>query len=281
MQTLEDYTKQIKSLPPGPRILSRLIVLLRKPDLDCEEVINLISFDAGLTTRVLGRCNSARYGLSQPVYDLPEAVIRLGYNEVYKLVAHVVGEAALKGPQEGYGFAPGELWEHSATTAVAAKIIAGATLGDENLLFTAALLHDIGKLVLNSSLEGKYDLVLTETEECGCSLLETEKLILGVEHAELGGRILQEWNFPESLVQSVRHHHDPMQAAPYESLAACVCVADLIAHLAGHGSGYQSFAVHAESAPAQLLGIGPKDVEALVLETETIIKQNKLFHAEA
>lgn len=277
MQPLEFYTKQVRTLPPGPRILSQLLLMLRKPDVDSTEVVRLITFDPALTAKVLQRCNSAIYGLTRPVYDLEEAVVRLGFNQVYKLVALVVGEAALSSPQDGYGIGAGELWQHSAATAVAAKLIAGINSGDENLLFTAALLHDIGKLVLSASLEGNYESVLRETEHSGHTLLEAEKMILGVDHAELGGSILEEWNFPESLVRAVRFHHTPLAAAPYENLASSIYVANIIAHLAGLGPGFQSFALQADPAPAELLGIGSRDMENLVLETETALAATNLF----
>lgn len=277
MEPLEQFIKRIKTLPPGPRILSQLLFLLRKPDLDSSEVVRLISFDLALTSKVLQRCNSAAQGLTRPAYDLHEAVVRLGYDQIYRLVAAVIGEAALSSPQQGYGIGAGELWEHSAATAIAAKLIAGINAEDENMVFTAALLHDIGKLILSTFLEGKYDLILTETESNGCSLLEAEKTLLGIDHAELGGRILEEWSFPESLILGVRHHHKPLEAAPYEHLASSIYVADLVAHMAGHGQGHQSFAIHAESEPAELLGLTASDLENLVLETECAVEATKLF----
>jgi len=134
---------------------------------------------------------------------------------------------------------------------------------------------------LNGFLEGKYEMVLKETEDCGCTLLEAERTLLGTDHAELGGHILAEWNFPESLAKAVRYHHQPLEAAPYEFLASSIHIADLIAHLAGHSPGHQAFAVHAGSAPAELLGISAKDIEMLVLETESALAETKLFNQTA
>jgi putative nucleotidyltransferase with HDIG domain len=281
MSKLDQYLKEIKKLPVAPRILAELLSMLRKPDLDSGEVVRLIGFDPGLTTNVLHRCNSATYGLSRPVYDLEEAVVRLGYNQLYSLVAIVIGEISLSGAQDGYGLGPGQLWQHCAAAGIAAKIMAGFCPGDEHLLFTAALLHDIGKLILTDYLEGKYEMVLNETENSGCSLVETERLLLGVDHAELGGQILSDWNFPQSLVSAVRYHHRPLDAAPYEHIASVVCIADLVAHIAGHGFGHQEFAIRADCEPARLLGIDARALENLVLETETAVGQTKLFQRAA
>jgi putative nucleotidyltransferase with HDIG domain len=281
MPSLDQYLRDIKTLPVAPRILAQLLDLLRKPDLDSSEVVRLIRFDPSLTTKVLHRCNSAVYGLTTAVYDLEEAIMRLGYNQIYSLVAAVIGEASLSSAHQGYGLNAGELWEHSAASGLAAKVLAGFYPADENLLFTAALLHDVGKMILSGYLEEKYELVISETEQSGLSLVETEQTLLGTEHAELGGAILAQWNFPESLVSAVRYHHQPMEAAPYQHLAAAVFLADIVAHIAGHGHGHQEFAIRADSEPARLLGITARDLESVVLETESAIAQTRLFKRAA
>jgi putative nucleotidyltransferase with HDIG domain len=277
MGPLDKFIDQVKTLPPAPRILTELLVLLGKEDVDCSQVVELITFDPALTAQVLQRCNSAAAGLAQPVSDLPEAVMRIGFREVYCLVAAVVSESSLGAAQRGYGIGPGELWQHSAVTAIAGRVLARALQGEENLVFTAALLHDIGKLVLSASLEGAMAAVVEETERSGRSFLEAEKSILGVEHAEIGGRLLQRWNFPENLVQAVWQHHDPLKAHPHEWLAACVHVGDMLAHLLGCGHGYQAHAVHTRGEALAVLKITPRDIETFLLQTEAALSETRWY----
>jgi putative nucleotidyltransferase with HDIG domain len=216
-------------------------------------------------------------GLPEPVDHLSDAVSRLGFNEIYRLVAVVVGKGTLGTAQQGYGMLTGELWRHSVVTAVAAKILA-LTLGqDENLAFTAALLHDIGKLVLSPAVANSYPGMARAIGLTGSSFLEAEKNIIGVEHAEVGGRLLAQWSFPENLVQAVWHHHDPIQARPYEQLAACVHLADMIAHAMGHGHGLQSHAVRGRGEALEILEISPREIESLVIETDTALKAANWF----
>jgi putative nucleotidyltransferase with HDIG domain len=273
MQALDKYIDEIKTLPPAPRVLSQLLVLLSEDDADARQIVELIAFDPGLTAKVLQRCNSAASGLGHAVADLHEAVAQLGFNAIFRLVAMVIGEGLLGLEQRGYGIGAGELWEHSVTTAVAARVIAGKLGGEENLAFTAGLLHDIGKLVLGTFLEGSQESVLTKTGPSGLSFLEAEKAILGVDHAEIGGRVLARWNFPGNLVSAVRHHHNPSQARQHEQLAAYVHLGDIIAHCLGHAQGYGSFAVHTQAEALQILEICPKEIDTLVLETEIALKQ--------
>jgi putative nucleotidyltransferase with HDIG domain len=273
MQALDNFIKEIKTLPPAPRVLSQLLVLLNQPNAHAGQIVELIAFDPALTAKVLQRCNNAASGLGRSVSDLDEAVTHVGFNAIYRLVAMVIGEGLLGSEQPGYGIGAGELWEHSVTTAVSARVIARKLAGEENLVFTAALLHDIGKLVLGAFLEGSRQAVLRETGSSGHSFLEAEKAILGVEHAEIGGRVLAQWNFPENLVSAVWHHHNPAQARPHEQLAAYVHLGDIIAHCLGQAQGFESFAVRPRGEALEILEISPREIDTLVLESDAALKQ--------
>ena len=273
MQALDNYINEIKTLPPAPRFLSQLLVLLNEEEAHAGQIVELIAFDPALTAKVLQRCNNAAAGLGGSVSDLDEAVTQVGFNTIYRLVAMVIGEGLLGSEQPGYGIGTGGLWEHSVRTAVAARVMASKLGGEENLAFTAALLHDIGKLVLGVFLEGSGQSVPRLTGPSGLSFLEAEKAVLGVEHAEIGGRVLEEWNFPENLVSAVRHHHNPAQARPHEQLAAYVHLGDIIAHCLGQAQGYESFAARTRAEALQILEISPKEMDTLVLETDTALKQ--------
>jgi len=258
MDKLDAIIDRVTSLPPAPRILPDLLTALHKEEVDAAEVVRLIKFDPVLTAQVL---------------RLSQAVTRIGMNEIYRLVAGVIGERTLGAAQRGYGIEQGELWKHSAVTAVVAQTIVRELGGDESLVFTAALLHDIGKLVLSSALEAAYAEVIAKTETGECSFLEAERAILGVDHAAIGGRLLSRWNFPEQIVRAVWHHHDPAQARPAEQLAAYVHLGDLLAHLLGHGYGIQAYAVRSRPEALAILGLRPGDVEPLLLKAAERVEE--------
>ena len=222
MPTLDNYLQQIRTLPPAPRVLVELLPLLRAADTDSDKIAELIAYDPALTTKLLCRCNSAAFGLSAAVESVEDAITHLGFNEVYRLVAMLVSQSTLGTAQKGYGMEAGDLWRHSAVTAFASRFVAKSFFGDENTAFTAGLLHDIGKILLNWALVGGYPAVADKIRDLGYSFSGAEKEVLGLDHAELGGRILDHWKFPANLVSAVWHHHDPMQAQPYEQLASHV-----------------------------------------------------------
>ena len=161
----DQFIDSIKSLPPAPRILPELLALLADPDTDGERVAQLIKYDPALTAKVLQVCNNAHFRGREPVQGLLQAVSRMGFGAIFQVVAGTVGERTLGGAQSGYGIGQGELWQHAAVAAVAGQVIARETGLNENLLFTAALLHDLGKLALSTALEGAYLEVVRQTVE--------------------------------------------------------------------------------------------------------------------
>jgi putative nucleotidyltransferase with HDIG domain len=276
--SIDSFINGVKTLPPAPKILPQLLTLLNKDDVHADSIVDLIAMDPALTAKVIQRCNSTSFGLAQPVSDISVAMACLGFNEVYRIVTTVLMESSLGKAQIGYGIGQGQLWEHSLVSAFAGRIVAKELGLDENMAFTASLLHDIGKLVLNSAVQDAQEkiMALTNGPEAQ-SLLEAEKSILGFEHAEVGGRILARWNFPEPLSASVWHHHDPIKARPHEHLASVVYVGDLIAHLIGYCHGHQAYAVRGRIEALEILEITQTDLELVALKTATAISETSWF----
>lgn len=278
MQELDDYINRVKHLPPAPQVLPRLLPLLDEPDIDCGRVVDVISYDPSLTAAVMQTCNSAYFAGRTPADDIQEAIQRLGFREVYQVVLAVSGSRLLSHAQQGYGIEEGELWKHSVCTAVAARLMAQDKGEDANVVFTAALMHDVGKLVLAGALEGIYAKLVEETEKNQYSLLETEKKLLGVQHAEIGGRLLARWKFPANLIGAVWFHHHPDGAKPYEKLASFVYLGDMIAHFLGFGFGHQAFALRGRAEALEILGFTPDDLARYMIRTiESYADVERLF----
>jgi putative nucleotidyltransferase with HDIG domain len=248
-------------------VLSSLLAALSQADTDASQVVQLITFDPSLTANVLKLCNSAYFGAATPASGLDEAVQRIGFNQIYRIVASVSGSRMLSPPQAGYGFAAGELWKHSVAAAVAAQCLAEDLGDDANIIFTAALLHDIGKLVLAGALVDQYPTLVQETEVRQHSLLEAEKTILGVQHAEIGGRLLAQWNFPPNLVGGVWFHHQPSEAGAHDRLAAYVYLGNMIAHFMGYSYGHQAFAFRGRNEALEILSLTPEQLPQIMIAT--------------
>jgi putative nucleotidyltransferase with HDIG domain len=265
--SLDNYIDRVSTLPPAPVILPQLLQLLHRPDVDGDRVVDLIECDPALTAAVLRLCNSAFFASATAASDLLEAVVRLGFARVYELVVAIVGARSMRPAQKGYGIDEGELWKHSVATALAAKCMARDRGADESLAFTAAILHDIGKIVLTQALEQSYAKLVREIQISQSSLLESESTILGVQHAEIGGRLLARWNFPDSLVSAVWNHHTPAVAIGHEQLASFVYLGNMIAHFMGFGYGHQALAMRGRTEALSLANIKAQELPHYMIET--------------
>ena len=101
MQAIKDYIRNLRHLPPTPHLVPELMRLLNQPDLDSSKIVNMISYDPPLTANVLRISNSAYFAAALPTTDLQEAVTRLGFQQVYQLLAASTGARLLKSAQEG------------------------------------------------------------------------------------------------------------------------------------------------------------------------------------
>jgi putative nucleotidyltransferase with HDIG domain len=266
MQELDDYINRVQHLPPAPKILPQLLALLSRDNVDSSQVVDLMMYDPALTASALQLCNTAYFGAA-PASDLSEAVARLGFTRIYQLVAAVSGARLLSSAQKGYGIDEGELWKHSVASAVAAQLIAEKLGDDHNLVYTCALLHDLGKVVLATCLEKIYGKIIEDVEKNQQSLLEAEKKLLGVQHAEIGGRLLARWKFPANIVSAVCFHHDPANAGEHQRLASYVYISNLIAHFLGYGFGHHAFAMRGRAEALQILGLRGEHLAELMITT--------------
>src|SRR6266487_3800432 len=179
MDKIDQFLDRIDSLPPAPQVLPQLLNALADAKTDVSRVVDLIAFDPALTAKLLQTCNSAFFGKSTPVNDVAEAVKRLGFRTVYRVVAAVRGAHCFR-QSEGTSLNAGELWRHCVTVAFAAQFVAEDIGAESGLLFTAGMLHDLGKLILAQAYKGDYVRLVTKTRRLGRPLFEQEKTSYGI-----------------------------------------------------------------------------------------------------
>jgi putative nucleotidyltransferase with HDIG domain len=226
---LDQYINGIKNLPPSPSLMVELIKLLKKPDRDIDQLVQLMSHDPSLTAEILRRCNSAAFAADQAATDIFEATFRLGFYEVYRIATALFGARTIRWSSAKQGLPLEIVWEHSALTAVCAGGLAKETEENEAVAFTAGLLHDVGKVVLACAEGADYARIVRQAVS-GIPLTEAEKAEFGFSHAEIGGRLLARWGLPPNVVTPIQFHHHPEQAAPSERLAAMLSIADSMAY---------------------------------------------------
>jgi putative nucleotidyltransferase with HDIG domain len=234
-RTITKLLNTVEALPSIPNIAVEVIKLSKDESAGANDIVKIIQLDQGITGNCLKICNGAYFGRSQRVESLKEAVVILGIKNVIKVVfastvVHVFDSAHI-----GYGLRKGELWRHSVSTALISQMVA-KTIGkkDSPVLFTAALLHDIGKLVMDSFLK-KEAMSIFDCVEKGLTEVEAEKEIFGVTHADLGAYLLASWQFPDVLCNSVQDHHTALYSGDEDKwVYAVVRLSNIIAKIASY-----------------------------------------------
>ena len=273
MQKADEYVSKVHHLLPAPRVVPQLLQLLNKPDTDNSDIVKLISHDPSLTANVLRLSNSAYFAAATSITTMDEAVARLGSQQVYRIVVAISGAIALS-PPKNISRTADELLDHSVATAVAAQLMAKDLGDNDNLAFTAGLLHDLGKIVLAFVSNDFYKL-FQDVESDQSALIEVERKLLGTDHAEIGGRVLHRWNFPAELMSAVEFHHQPSAAQAHQRLAAYVYLGNMVAYLVGHGYGHQPSMPRWDSEALTILNLTKDDLQEYINKTSAQLKTMK------
>lgn len=209
MRAIEEILTEIKSLEPLPAVAMRVLEMGARDEVVPHELIAVIETDAAMTAKVLKLSNSAYYGFKREIASISEAGNLLGVSALVNLVLTGCAGRHFKKHGSASVEATQRMWEESVSNALAASLFArlsGAV--DRNRAYTAGLLQNIGRLVLERHMV-REELEIEREVSSGVVRIHAERNVLGLDHAEVGARLCERWNFPAVLVDAVRFHHEP------------------------------------------------------------------------
>ena len=283
--TANEIVSQVKELPLVPETARKMMSLLNQADAHRDDLIQTLRCDNVRTANLLRVCNSAHAGLKSPVASIDQAVLLLGDNTIYRMVCAIGFGGAMGFSLPGQTVEANGLWGHSLSVGMGAEYLAEIeAYGDcqPSMAFTAGLLHDIGKLVLNQILTPKHRTEIRALmSRDSFSRFQAEKSVLGADHAEVGACLLQRWVLPEIMIEAVANHHAP-RARPAVELSAVVYLADCAAHLSGPTpGGSDAFVLRPGPDLGKLLGLEQARVEKIVTGVHGAMKAVNQFIAAA
>jgi putative nucleotidyltransferase with HDIG domain len=242
-RSLKRLVSGLTTLPSLPGVYEELVRALESPDITTDQIGAVIARDMAMTAKVLQLANSAFFGLSRRISSAAEAVLYVGLDTIKALVLTVGVFSQFRG-KEPNALSLAALQRHSLETARIARSIARAEATGKRILddaFLAALLHDVGKLILVNKDAEMYDQVLTIVGTEKVNLDAVEREVFGATHAEVGSYLLWLWGLPSPVIEAVMFHHTPAECPVREmSGVALVHLADALAHelhgdrIAGH-----------------------------------------------
>ena len=264
---------EIEAFPGMPTTAAKLLPLLENSDSTAAEIESILKYDPGLTANILKLTNSVYFGIPSRISSVRQAIVLLGWKRLLQVVMTICMSPLMNKTIPGYNLPRGALWQHSVAVSAAAEILVKALkIPDADEVFTAALLHDVGKLILGGFV--KEDLQQIEDMVTkGITFDVAESMVLGTNHAEIGGQILGKWSFPAELVSAVQWHHDPESCEESCNLSDIVHVANTMGIMTGYGKIDQDLALEHFGPVADRLGLAPENLEEMARQTAARVKK--------
>jgi putative nucleotidyltransferase with HDIG domain len=200
---VERVIAQIEHLPTLPQVVANLLAMTESPSVDAMKLSKAL--DQSLAAKVLKVANSAFYG-KRKVNTIAQGIVIIGFDAVKEIILTTSLFHTFHDARDIQSLQP--LWQHSLECAMIAKRLGWIyryEILDE--AYFCGLIHDIGKLVIQQYFP-EADGQIHKLVEGGVESLDAEREILSISHAEIGGKMVQRWNFPPAMVDAVNHHHD-------------------------------------------------------------------------
>lgn len=266
---LEKKFAHIDDLPSLSIIASNVIRITQNPKSSAVDVGKAISHDQALTTKILRTANSTYFGFPKKITTITHAIVILGFAHIKNIVltASIMDMFSSKGKIEGFdrqGF-----WKHSLACAITADLIA-RKLGIQNLeeIFICGMLHDIGKIILDTYFNDEFTNAVKLANEKGILLRNAEKQVMGLDHTSVGGFVAEKWNLALTLTKAIKFHHNPSFANESMRIVAIVHVADVLCRTIGIGNGGDRKVPCIDKEAWKLLGLNKQALKHLFLEME-------------
>lgn len=267
MSIMQRVIQHAESLEPLPITAAKLAQVVADEKSDIKDMADVIQYDQALAADVLKMANSAYSASTRTIGDVKEAVVRLGSSHVLQMIISKQVRSMMKQPLEQYGYGENELWYHSVASAVAAECLNKyINIKIPGIAFTAALLHDIGKLVMvqvfpEENMKRIWGIMSEKQVSCICA----EKELFGFTHADIGAHMADFWKLPEDIVRAIKNHN--IINKDFNPVTDSVRLSNIVARAIGKGVGYEGMSMDVDSDITGRLGLEREKYELLCAET--------------
>ena len=256
----------VDNLQPIPQFALKVLRMMDEPWHSGADLAEELGKDQVLSARTLKMCNSVLFTRRMKIETLKDAVIILGKSVLAQSVITAAVKECYGQPEiSGYSLCKGGLFFHALSTALTAEKIAGITgRSSPGKAYTAGLLHDIGKVVIDQYLAANDPDCFRNRSADKDNFLKIEKAKTGTTHCHAGAYLAHKWCFPESITNAVKYHHHPARAEQDKELVSIVFLADLLMSRFNMGIETEIMKTTQTSKALENLGLSSADLEMLV-----------------
>jgi putative nucleotidyltransferase with HDIG domain len=267
----EQLAQDVQDLPSLPAVVMELLSNIEQENIDISVLAKKVSYDQALTAKTLRLANSASFGLQVKVATIQQAITFLGFQTTRNLITAAAVTGCFPNGRCP-GFNDKAFWRHSIATAACSRSLARRLRFNQDVAFTAGLLHDIGRLVLVSGHPQAYGEVLAWRAAHDGEWLDAERAVLGVDHVDAGVALAEHWNFSDTMRQAIAWHHAP-ETAGAGFLAAIVHVANAVVHALDLAGEEDELAPALSSVAWSAMGLNEEAYLDLFRETEQQLEE--------
>ena len=282
---IAELVRGVNGLVTLPDIFVHINQLVEDPNSSTNDIADAVGKDPSFTVRLLRVANSSFYGFPSEIDSLSKAVSIIGTSQIRTLALAMSVASAFEGLPNTL-VSMQHFWRHSLYCALVARRLSKLINGcDSEVVFTAALLHDIGELVIFSRLpqQAKESLLLVLDSADELPVYQAERQIMGFDHAQVGGELARQWKLPPILEECIEFHHDVKDGLHFPKEVALTHVANAIALMAEIKTNDFADVSPIDPRAWAIIGLDPKEVILTTIEEveAEIAEAEKLFVGES
>ncbi|MCP4677655.1 MAG: HDOD domain-containing protein [Deltaproteobacteria bacterium] len=264
MTALNDVLRKMEALPTLPTAVAKLAAVLNDDRVGAAQFEKIVRPDPALTMNLLKLANSAYFGARREIGSVRQSIAFLGIKRVFELAASAWFSQSLPEKIPGYEITAKSFFLHCLSVgALAEQLAVEAAMKPPEMVFTAGLLHDVGKLAVGALMLERSEEILSEMGSGDLSFYAAEAKVLRTDHTEIGEALVREWSLPEEIAWAARWHHEPSKAPAHvdRDLIDLVHLADGMAHSLGFGADIGELSRVIDNQSMERLILGAEEME--------------------
>ena len=267
---------RIEELPSFAESVRKIIDLFNKGEVDVKNLEQILAQDAGISTQVLRIANSSFFGFGGQINSIKDACMILGLPNVYNLVTAAAILDRFPG-EENSIINYNNYWLHSMAVAIATKVIMDKANKRSDSAFLSGLIHDIGKLILDMYFKDEYLKIIQYQKNHQCPMVDAEKSVMNIDHAELGAMLLESWKFPKEIVSITKNHHK-LNLEHNLDVSCSLHLANILVKGLSIGDSDGNHITNISPKVLSHLELNWDDLLSLLPDIEKQVKDNEIFH---